>query len=127
MYQYPVAIDRFWYGLPWNLTHIDAIYEKKSGLREIVIFIGRQFWKYPSNDKGLGPYPLTDLGLPQDLDKIDGAMVWGHNGKTYLFSGTMYWRFDEEAGKVELDYPRDMSMWKGVPYNIDSVFQYSNG
>jgi len=36
-------------------------------------------------------------------------------------------RYDEEAGNVELDYPRDMSMWKGVPYNIDSVFQYTNG
>lgn len=33
-------IDRFWYGLPANLTHIDAIYEKKSGQNEIVIFIG---------------------------------------------------------------------------------------
>lgn len=36
-------------------------------------------------------------------------------------------RYDEEAGSVELDYPRDMSMWKGVPYNIDAVFQYTNG
>lgn len=36
-------------------------------------------------------------------------------------------RFDEETGKVELDYPRDMSMWKGVPYNIDAVFQHTNG
>ena len=40
VYNYPVAIDRFWYGLPWNLTHIDAIYEKKTGHREIIIFIG---------------------------------------------------------------------------------------
>lgn len=28
---------------------------------------------------------------------------------------------------MELDYPRDMSMWKGVPYNIDAVFQHTNG
>lgn len=28
---------------------------------------------------------------------------------------------------MELDYPRDMSMWKGVPYNIDAVFQHING
>lgn len=115
----------------------------------MVIFIGKQYWIYPNNEKGLGPFPLTDLGLPEDLEKIDGALVWGHNGKTYFFSGTMYWRlvesiqhyfdslfwlsnncifrFDEETGKVELDYPRDMSMWKGVPYNIDAVFQHTNG
>ena len=36
----------------------------------------------------------------------------------------MYWRYDEEVKHVELDYPRDMLMWKGVPYNIDAVFQY---
>ena len=37
--------------------------------------------------------------------------------------GTMYWRFDEEIQYIELDYPRDLVMWKGVPYNIDAVFQ----
>lgn len=124
---YPVKIDRFWSRLPANLTHIDAFYEKTSSSREMVIFIGKQYWVYPNNEGGLGPFPLTRLGLPEDLEKIDGAMVWGHNGKTYFFSGTMYWRYDEEAQSVELDYPRDMSMWKGVPYNIDSVFQYKNG
>ncbi|EFX76334.1 hypothetical protein DAPPUDRAFT_226103 [Daphnia pulex] len=124
---YPVEIERFWSKLPVNLTHIDAIYEKPSGQREMVIFIGKQYWIYPNNEQGLGPYPLTNLGLPTDLEKLDGALVWGHNGKTYFFSGSMYWRFDEETGKVELDYPRDMSMWKGVPYNIDAVFQHTNG
>jgi hypothetical protein len=30
---------------------------------------------------------LQNLGLPDSLDKIDGAMVWSWNGKTYYFSG----------------------------------------
>ena len=89
---YPVEIDRFWNKLPVNLSHIDAIYEKPSGQREMVIFIGKQYWIYPNNEQGLGPYPLTNLGLPSDLEKLDGALVWGHNGKTYFFSGSMYWR-----------------------------------
>ena len=38
---YPVKIDRFWSRLPANLTHIDAFYEKTSGSREMVIFIGK--------------------------------------------------------------------------------------
>ena len=88
---------------------------------------GQQFWIYSGNKPSGGPFPLTKLGLPPDLTHIDGAMVWGHNGKTYFYSGSMYWRYDEEAGSIELDYPRDMSMWKGVPYNIDSVFRYKNG
>ena len=36
----------------------------------------------------------------------------------------MYWRYDEDRDEVELDYPRDISLWKGVPPNIDAVFQY---
>ena len=39
----------------------------------------------------------------------------------------MYWRFDEDIQFVELDYPRDIQMWSGVPYNIDAVFQSQNG
>jgi len=35
----------------------------------------------------------------------------------------MYWRFDEEIQYIELDYPRDIAMWHGVPYNVDAVFQ----
>lgn len=38
----------------------------------------------------------------------------------------MYWRFDEDIHYVELDYPRDIHMWTGVPYNIDAVFQWHN-
>ena len=38
----------------------------------------------------------------------------------------MYWRFDDDENLVELDYPRDISMWKGVPYHIDAVFQYTD-
>ena len=39
----------------------------------------------------------------------------------------MYWRFDEIVQHVELDYPRDISMWVGVPTDIDSVFKYFDG
>lgn len=39
------------------------------------------------------PKPLTHLGLPAYLDKIDAALVWGHNNRTYFYSGTLYWRY----------------------------------
>ncbi|XP_021938956.1 matrix metalloproteinase-2-like isoform X2 [Zootermopsis nevadensis] len=123
---YPAETHRMWNDLPKNYTHIDAVYER--GDKKIVFFIGKQYYLYNGNELGEGfPKPLTNLGLPESLEKIDGAMVWGHNGKTYFFSGTMYWKFDEDIGKVELDYPRDMSMWSGVGYNIDTVFQWKDG
>ncbi|GFQ69804.1 matrix metalloproteinase-16 [Trichonephila clavata] len=125
MKDYPVEIKRFWYD--GDLQEVDAVYERPIDTK-IVFFSGRQYWLFNGNTKEPGyPRPLTDLGLPPDLKKIDAAMVWGYNGKTYLFSGTQYWRYDESEGRVELDYPRDMGVWRGVPYHIDAAFQYTNG
>ena len=44
-----------------------------------------------------------------------------------VFSGDKYWRFDDAVGRVELDYPRDISMWRGVPSDVDAAFQYIDG
>lgn len=41
-----------------------------------------------------------------------------------FFRFVCVFRFDEEVGRVELDYPRDMSMWRGIGYHIDTAFQY---
>lgn len=27
---------------------------------------------------------------------------------------------------MELDYPRDISIWRGVPYDVDAAFQYTD-
>lgn len=70
--------------------------------------------------------PLTSLGLPISLDHIDAAFIWGHNNRTYLFSGTLYWGLDRETGRVELDYPRSLAIWAGIGYNIDAAFQYTD-
>lgn len=123
---FPVQIERFWPHLPRNFSRIDAVYERFD--YKIVFFIGRQYFMYEGAvllpDY---PKPISSLGLPEDLDHIDGATVWGHNSKTYLFSGNKYWKLDEEAGRIELDYPRDMRFWKGVDYNIDDVFLARDG
>ncbi|KAF5306949.1 hypothetical protein FQA39_LY00179 [Lamprigera yunnana] len=123
---YPADINRIWGDLPDSVTHIDAVYERPDN--KMVFFIGRNYYVYSGNNRTIdSPKPLTNLGLPASLNKIDGAMVWGHNGKTYFFAGNMYWRFDEDLQKVELDYPRNMSMWKGVGTDIDAVFQWKDG
>ncbi|XP_050533471.1 matrix metalloproteinase-2-like [Daktulosphaira vitifoliae] len=123
---YPALTNRLWYNLPNDLEQVDAVYERQDG--KIVFFVGRQYYIYNGNIPVTGyPKPLTDLGLPDQLDHVDAVTVWGHNSKTYIFSGTMYWRFDDEAGKVELDYPYDMSIWRGIGYNIDAAFQWHDG
>lgn len=126
MPNYPVEITRMWHGLPKHLDRVDAVYERHDG--KIIFFIGRMVYAHDGRDVVHG-YPITlqSLGLPETLDHIDAALVWGHNGKTYLYSGTMYWRIDDDTNKVEPDYPRDMSMWRGVGYNIDTAFQWKDG
>uniref|UniRef100_W8AD11 Matrix metalloproteinase-16 n=1 Tax=Ceratitis capitata TaxID=7213 RepID=W8AD11_CERCA len=123
---YPTETRRLWTELPENYSKIDAVYENKD--RQIVFFIGRYYYVFDSVMLVRGyPQPLTSLGLPASLTHIDAAFVWGHNNRTYLTSGTLYWRLDDDTGRVELDYPRDMSIWRGIGYNIDAAFKYSNG
>ena len=71
--------------------------------------------------------PITELGIPNDIERIDAAFVWGHNKKTYLISGRMYWRYNEDDGYVEYGYPRDMSIWSRVQIPVSSAFQYLDG
>jgi len=118
----PMELSSFWYGLPSDIDHVDAVYERND--HDIVFFVGKKYYIMAGNSHlKYGPLPITKLGLPGTLEKVDGAMRWGYNDKTYFFSGTMYWRFDEEIQHIELDYPRDIAMWRGVPYSVDAVFQ----
>lgn len=88
---YPAEIKRLWHGLPDNLDHVDAVYERSDG--RIVFFVGDRYYVFLNNEVEHGyPKLLTHLGLPRELKKIDGAMVWGHNGKTYFYSGNRYWK-----------------------------------
>ncbi|KAG8195098.1 hypothetical protein JTE90_013576 [Oedothorax gibbosus] len=124
---YPVAINRFWHALPADIEKIDALYERLSDTK-IMFFTGKNYWLFTANQLEPGyPRPLTDLGLPQDLDRIDVAIVWGYNGKAYFFSGKEYWKFDELEGRVELDYPRNINNWRGLPTDIDAAFQWTDG
>ncbi|XP_060814551.1 matrix metalloproteinase-2 isoform X2 [Bombus pascuorum] len=122
---YPAEITRL-FNLPENIDHVDAVYERPD--KKIVFFIGKRYYVFNANNLEPGyPKPLTKLGLPESLEKIDGAMIWGHNGRTYFFSGSEYWRFDESVNHIELDYPRNISMFAGVGTDIDAVFQWKDG
>ncbi|XP_064618644.1 matrix metalloproteinase-2-like isoform X2 [Lineus longissimus] len=127
---YPVELNRFWFGFPDNMDSVDAVYESPLD-GYIVFFKGKKYWRFNGNHVIVGfpqqGRPITELGLPHDLEKIDAAFVWGHNKKTYLMSGDMYWRFNEKSAVVDYDYPRDMSMWKGVPTPVDASFRSWDG
>ena len=55
---------------------------------------GQQYW-ISDGDRFFSPQALSSLGLPEYVDRIDDAFVWGKNEKTYFFYKNLYWRYNE--------------------------------
>lgn len=54
---------------------------------------GNEYWVYSASTLERGyPKPLTSLGLPPDVQKVDAAFNWSKNKKTYIFAGDKFWR-----------------------------------
>lgn len=116
----PIEISRFWFFNLRDLKKVDAVYERPKD-KLITFFIGRKYWVFSGNYPLVGyPRPLTNLGLPSSVNSIDAAFVWGHSGKTYLFSGNQYFRLEDSQERVDVDYPRDVNVWKGIPCSDSS-------
>ncbi|KAL8615296.1 hypothetical protein ACOMHN_051788 [Nucella lapillus] len=92
---------------------------------------GDRYWVFNANSLVTGfpkqGLPITEFGIPADVKRIDTVFTWGFNRRTYLVSGDMYWKLNENNTMVEYDYPRDMSIWRGVPLPLDAAFQYWDG
>lgn len=83
------------------------------------------------------PRPLSDWGMKRksgaQVDRVDAAFIWAHNGKTYLFSDGKFWRFDKSHQESETiigpepGYPRDNALWGGVPSHMDDVISWGEG
>ncbi|KAJ3607383.1 hypothetical protein NHX12_024434 [Muraenolepis orangiensis] len=132
----PALINNFWMGLPADTSKIDAVYERKSD-SSIMFFIGSEYWLFRDTQVKNGyPRPLSDWGMRTRegamVEKVDAAFIWAHNGKTYLFSGGDFWRFDEssksqqEIRHPEAGYPRDTALWR-VPANVDDIISWGEG
>ncbi|KAK7123108.1 hypothetical protein R3I94_020029 [Phoxinus phoxinus] len=131
----PALIKNFWRGLPPGTDKIDAVYERKADGR-IIFFIGSQYWVFKDTMAMAGyPRPLSDWGLishdGKDVKRVEAAFIWAHNGKTYIFSGGWFWRLSEGSGSENLrpdaDYPRQSSLWKGVPIDPDDIITWGEG
>ncbi|XP_072311359.1 matrix metalloproteinase-17 [Eucyclogobius newberryi] len=121
----PAQVHRFWRGLPQNLDSVDAVYERP-GDHKIVFFKGLKYWVFKDNIVEEGyPRPITDFGLP--TDGVDAAFVWLHNDKTYFFRDNLYWRYDDHLRRMDQGYPKDSSLWKGLPPNLDDAMRWSDG
>ncbi|KAL0984524.1 hypothetical protein UPYG_G00142640 [Umbra pygmaea] len=131
----PALIRNFWIGLPTEINKIDAVYERKND-NHIIFFIGAQYWVFRDTMALPGyPRPLADWGMRtkngRQVERVEAAFVWAHNGKTYLFSMGEFWRFNEgrneDVRKLDGGYPRDATLWRGVPTEPNDIISWGNG
>ncbi|KAB1265378.1 Vitronectin [Camelus dromedarius] len=97
----------------------DAFTDLKNGS----LFAFRGLYCYELDEKAVRPgYPK----LIQDVWGIEGPIDAAFTrincqGKTYLFKGSQYWRFED--GVLDPDYPRNISEgFRGIPDNLDAAF-----
>lgn len=115
----PFSVSERWSALP---AVIDSAFENLL-TRKLYFFSGTRFWVY-SGQSVLGPRSIEKLGLPDSVQKVEGALQRG-KGKVLLFSGENYWRLDVKAQKIDRGYPRYTdAVFGGVPNDAHDVFQY---
>lgn len=99
---------------------------------------GSEYWVFKDTEAMDGyPRPLSDWGMRRksgaQVDRVEAAFIWAYNGKTYLFSDGEFWRFDKSHQNSQMiispepGYPRDNSLWGGVPTHMDDVISWAEG
>lgn len=122
-----------WWKLPNNklLTNINAVVElnPRQGQRIVAVFCGRQYHTFNVDQKMKyeSSSPITSLGLPSYVEKIDAIFKWGRNQFFYVFSGRQFWKLNRQLTKTQDGYPRLIDVWSGVGYHLDTAFTDFNG
>uniref|UniRef100_A0A673VLI1 Vitronectin n=2 Tax=Suricata suricatta TaxID=37032 RepID=A0A673VLI1_SURSU len=96
----------------------DAFTDLKNGS----LFAFRGQYCYELDEKAVRPgYPKLIRDVWGIEGPIDAAFTRINcQGKTYLFQGYQYWRFED--GVLDPDYPRNISEgFKGIPDNVDAA------
>ncbi|XP_029011578.1 matrix metalloproteinase-9 [Betta splendens] len=115
----PFSVSERWPAVP---AVVDSAFEDVL-TKKVYFFSGTRFWVY-TGENGLGPRSIEKLGLPNTVQKVEGALQRG-KGKVLLFSGENFWRLDVKAQKIDAGYPRFTDvMFGGVPSDAHDVFQY---
>uniref|UniRef100_T1INB6 PNPLA domain-containing protein n=1 Tax=Strigamia maritima TaxID=126957 RepID=T1INB6_STRMM len=120
---YPRQIKKDWKGLPSN---IDAAFTYSNG--KTYFFKDNLYWRFKGMKLDEGYPKRISQGFNGVPEKVDAAFMWSGNDKVYFFKGSKYWKFDQSKNPpVSSEYPKAVSLWTGIPNNINAAFQYTNG
>uniref|UniRef100_A0A667XMB2 Matrix metallopeptidase 30 n=1 Tax=Myripristis murdjan TaxID=586833 RepID=A0A667XMB2_9TELE len=110
-----------------GINHVDAAYEFKSD-NIVFLFEGDHYWGVRGNTVLPGyPKPLSDLGFPPSVTKVDAAVYVTFTGRTLLFERHRYWSFNNRRGRMDAGYPKLIYRdFRGIGYKVDSAFE-NNG
>ncbi|RXG58685.1 Matrix metalloproteinase-14 [Armadillidium vulgare] len=119
---YPKSISKEFPGL---LPNIDAAFTWTN--EDTYFFKESMYWRFSGHTMD-DNYPMEISGGFSGIpNNIDAAFVWSGNGKLYFFKGEKYYRFSMTHQLASLHNPRSILMWRGLPFDIDDAFQYSDG
>ncbi|CAH0604427.1 unnamed protein product [Chrysodeixis includens] len=117
---YPQRFHDVFRGLPSHVSIIKTIYEKQNG--NIIIFLlGRAYWEFDTSFRAIKEGTLSDYSIPEEVSELTTVFLSNYNNKTYLIEDERYWRYDERAGGMDRGFPKEMSMWRLVPYPVDAA------
>lgn len=112
---------------------IDAVFTydqiENNGVKYQIIFTGEKYHVYKGFSRRNGFHSIHNgngplkLNFPTYVKKIDAAFTWPTNGRTYFFSGTQYWRYDNKKKQFDKNYPKSIyNNWNGLPSRIDAAY-----
>ncbi|CAH0702051.1 unnamed protein product [Spodoptera exigua] len=124
---YPKRFHDVFRGLPLNVNIIKTIYQRQNG--DVLIFsgkltilpVGRRYWMFDSSFHFIKQGSISEYLIPKEVTELTTVFLSNYNNKTYLIEEERYWRFDEGTGTMDPKYPKDMSMWRQVPYPVDAA------
>ncbi|XP_066506526.1 matrix metallopeptidase 30 [Hoplias malabaricus] len=106
------------------INSVDAAYELRH--RDISLFFkGQQYWMVRGTVSLPGyPKPISQLGFPSWVTKIDAAVYVESTGRTLFFVGSKYWSFNERTGKMDTGFPKSIQRdFPGIGSKVDAAFE----
>ena len=94
----------------------------------IFVYFIHRFWEYNNRRQLVDSGSISDYGLSSNLVNMDAVFTWKKNGRTYIFKGSQYWRYNEKTRTMDKGYPKNIQTgWPDLPNDIDAAVTWLNG